>query len=222
MKIQIRLGLIVVPLSLLFASATLSASAFDSTPPVIDSCSITPNKLTDAGGQITTSVHITSVNGLLNDPVGPVYLENNTSRQLGGLVMTLTEGDRKSGTYKQTFTVPANLMPGRYILTIFPLTDVSQNSSSGFYKCPNAYIDYGTSSPTLPTPSASPKASATPSATSTPVISTVDQVTIDSLKAQIASLTTYKALSESYKKINADLTNKIAKICSAKPKPRGC
>lgn len=191
------------------------AVGFDSTPPTVESCSVTPNALPDSGGSITTSVKVSSTNGLSSEPVGPLYLDGDSSRQLGGLVMSLISGDSKSGIYQQTFTVPANLKPGRYYLTIFPLRDVSQNSSN-FYKCPNAYVDYGSFA--KPTPTPTPVKSA---ASSTDELLALRE-RIDLLTAQVQELTDFKTKAQQDKVRLTKLEAQIKRICGVKKKPLGC
>jgi serine protease len=143
-------------LLLLLFSNISPARAFDPTPPVIDSCAVSPNFLPDSGGSISATVHITSVNGLTGTVAAFFALQRDGSRQLsgtGGIVMTQQSGDSHSGIWTLTKSVDPNLMPGRYLLTITPLRDTVQNSTQGFYTCTTGFVDYGTAP--LPTPSSS-------------------------------------------------------------------
>jgi len=199
-------------LAILGSFGTFSAYAFDSTPPTVDSCSVTPSSLPDTGGTITATIHITSLNGVSGLPVAPFYLQGDTTRQLGGLTLQLQSGDIKSGTWTETVNVPGNLMPGKYVMTIFPLSDTAQNSTKSFYACPNAVVQYGTVNTPMPTPSASPISQGAPDYLSQ----------IVALQSQVASLTAEVQKMNSYKLQVLNLTNQLHRICAVKKKPAGC
>jgi outer membrane murein-binding lipoprotein Lpp len=207
-----------------------NAYAFDSTPPKIDSCSVSPNYLPETGGTLTVTVHITSSNGLMGNPVAPLYLEGDTTRQLGGLTLNLASGDTKSGVWVETINVAPNLMPGQYQVTIFPLTDLSQNSTGTFYLCPGAVVSYGqpssqSTNSTNSSGNTSTNGNANSSGNSNSSIDTL-QSEISQLNAQLAGLQTKLSqitsqLQNALQRL-ANANSKIRKICSSKKKVTGC
>jgi hypothetical protein len=188
------------------------ASGFDSTPPSLDSSTISQSQMSDAGGNVTVTLTITSNSGLANQPVIVIDLPSDANRQLAGGVVPLTSGDSKNGVYSQQFQIPASLMPGTYQLVVFPLTDTSQNSTGKFLYT-NSYLTYGNATSTTPTPVPTPTPSSRPSPTASPSSNTSDLITISRLNSSVDQLNLTIA------RLRACLTTAKKIISSKKGKP---
>ncbi len=196
------------------------ASAFDATPPSVESCTISPRVVSDVtGGNIRVTIKVKSSNGLSSNVLSVLNMKNNSSntlRQLGGFIMSRESGDEFSGTWVQDIAVKPGLMPGIYELSIFPLEDKVQNRTS-FLACPGQDVSYGVVAPTpTPTPRATPIASPKPSPLATASLAPNTQ---NESVAVIANLQSQLALLRAQMMA---LDSKLKKICSLKPKPKGC
>lgn len=197
-----------------------SGFAFDSTPPSLVSATTNINTIPEEGGTIILTVVVkTSSYDLDQNPLPVVNVNTRPFSCTGsdGLRMTLQSGDARNGTYKCNIVFTSPLKPGIYPLTIFPLTDKGGNTT-GFLN-PKIDITIGT-----PTPSPTPTPTPSPTPTKNAV---VDQATvIADLNMQIASLKNQVAnLDLQLKKSLATASSSMAKlnkICSSKPKPKGC
>ena len=118
----------------------------------------------------------------------------------------LTSGDMKSGTWTSTFTVLTDRKPDRYYVFFDALWDKGGNSNKMSFKCEEAYVDYG--GYLTPTPTPTPTTKITPP----PAVELGVANEVLKLKSQIA------LLQSQVRKLNG----KLKKICSAKPKPKGC
>jgi hypothetical protein len=200
--------------------------AFDSTPPSLVSASVNTKSVPEEGGTVVLEVSVkTSSYDLVDNPLPVVNVNNKPFSCTGsdGLRMTLISGDRKNGNYRCNIIFTAPLKPGIYPLTIFPLTDKGGNTTN--FINPNINITIG--SPVItPTPTATPIQTITPKPT--PTTSNVnDQLTIISeLKSQINSLnikiSNLEAQLKSRDAAQNTLQKRLQKICSSKPKPKGC
>lgn len=222
-----------------------SAIAFDATPPKVESCTVSPRQISDVtGGNVRVTIKVASTNGLSSNVLSTLNLKNNTSsstRTLGGFIMSRESGDEFSGTWIQDIEVKPGLMPGIYELTIFPLTDKVQNGTF-FLGCPGQDVSYGvvaqTPTPTpslMPTPTPAPTVTVTatpaPAPTVTVTATPVPAPTITVTATPVPAPTVYvtnpadSSLADSVKSLKSQLsllTLKLKKICSAKPKPKGC
>jgi hypothetical protein len=180
------------------------SSAFDSTPPKVESCTISPRQVSDtSGGIIRVTIGIVAKNGLTSNVLSVLNLASgSSSRQLGGFIMRRESGDEYAGTWVQDIDVKPGLMPGVYALSIFPLTDNNQNSTS-FLKCPGQDVSYGVAE-VKPTP--------IPTITQSPPQGSDVVTDVLKLKSEIITL----------KQQLKTLEGKLKKICAAKPKPKGC
>jgi hypothetical protein len=207
-------------LILISAGFKEEAIAFDTTPPKVESCTISPRQISDVdGGNLRVTIKVTSKNGLSSNVLSVLNLKNNTSsatRQLGGFIMTRESGDEFSGTWIQDIAVKPGLMPGIYELSIFPLTDKVQNGTS-FLGCPGQDVAYGVTTPT-PAPTPTPKPTPAPTPTPKPIV-TVTPKQEPNMSSEVLQLKTQVALLQNQLKT---LQAKVTKICSAKPKPKGC
>ena len=190
------------------------AFAFDTTTPTVESCLITPHQVSDAtGGTLRVTIKVVSKNGLTNEVLSVLNMKNSsTLRQLGGFIMRRESGDEFSGTWVQDIAVKPGLMPGIYALSIFPLEDKNQNRTS-FLSCPGQDVFYGVAEPT-PTPTPTPKSTFTSKPPITPAATpeSLDAGEVLQLKSQVALLQTQLKT----------LQIRMKKICSVKPKPKGC
>lgn len=109
-----------------------SVNAYDPTPPSVVSVMVSPNSLPESGGDVTVTVAISSVNGLVGNPVGGLYLQSDKSHNEGFVVMTEISGDSHNGTFQTTVHFTSADKPGRYSLTLFPLQDLDKNTTTGF------------------------------------------------------------------------------------------
>jgi hypothetical protein len=218
-----------IALTLVFSSSIFSqrALSFDTTPPKVESCTISPREISDVlGGTVRVTIKVVSKSGLTSNVLSVLNLKNNTTgstRQLGGFIMNRVSGDEFSGTWVQDIPIRAGLFPGVYELTIFPLTDSVQNGT-GFLSCPGQDVSYGvpvpaatpTSSPSMtPTPSPKPTPAPTVTVTATPLPAPtvyISNPADESLRNQIIVLRTQVS----------QLEKKLKKVCAAKPKPKGC
>ena len=201
----------------------VSAIAFDSTPPKVESCTVSPRLISDvSGGTVRVTIKVVSKNGLSSNVLSVLNLKNNTSsatRQLGGFIMTRESGDEFSGTWIQDIAVKPGLMPGIYELSIFPLTDKLQNGTF-FLGCPGQEVLYGS-----PIPIATPTPSRTPTPSPSPTKDTQSSISQESYNAIIesnAQLKNQLAILQAQLKSLTAVQNKYKKICSAKIKPKGC
>jgi len=211
----VRKSLILGLSTVLLASGS-PANAFDSNPPSVESCTISPRVVSDVtGGIVRVTIKVKSSNGLSSNILSVLNMKNNTSstlRQLGGFIMNRESGDDFSGTWIQDINVKAGLMPGLYELSIFPLEDKVQNRTS-FLSCPGQEVSYGVVEPTPnPAPRASQTPTASPQPTATAKTSSESSAFVTNLKSQLAFLRTQMAT----------LQAKMKKICSVKPRPKGC
>ena len=200
-----------------------SAIAFDSTPPKVESCTVSPRLISDvSGGNVRVTIKVVSKNGLSSNVLSVLNLKNNTSsatRQLGGFIMTRESGDEFSGTWIQDIAVKPGLMPGIYELSIFPLTDKLQNGTF-FLGCPGQEVLYG--SPTIiATPTPTPTRTATPSPTKD-AQSSISQESYNALIESNTQLKNQLAILQAQLKSLIAVQNKFKKICSVKIKPKGC
>ena len=217
---------LVAILGFLGASFAPTAVAFDSTPPNVESCTISPREISDVtGGTVRVSIKVVSKNGLSSSVVSVLSLKNNITndtRQLGGFIMTRESGDEFSGTWVQDISVKPGLMPGIYNLNIFPLTDKVQNGTS-FLSCPGQDVSYGVSLAT-PTPAPTPKPTSTGTPSPTPT-ATASNSAVSNSDAANSLLEKYNKLLSQLNSVQGQLTavnNKLNKICAARPKPKGC
>jgi len=201
----------------------VSAIAFDSTPPKVESCTVSPRLISDvSGGTVRVTIKVVSKNGLSSNVLSVLNLKSNTSsatRQLGGFVMTRQSGDEFLGIYVQDISVKPGLMPGIYELSIFPLTDKLQNGTF-FLGCPGQEVLYGS-----PIPIATPTPSRTPTPSPSPTKDTQSSISQESYNAIIELNTQLKnqiAVLQAQLKSLTAVQNKYKKICSAKIKPKGC
>jgi hypothetical protein len=219
---------IILMSALLSQFGNSSGFAFDTTPPTLVSATTNINAIPEEGGTIVLTVVVkTSSYDLDQNPLPVVNVNNRPFSCTGsdGLRMTLLSGDARNGTYRCNMVFNSPLRPGIYPLTIFPLTDKGGNTT-GFLN-PKIDITIGTPT-TTPTPTPTPTPKPTPTPTPTPTRNAiVDQTAviaelnlqIASLKSQVASLDSQLKKSISTAKSSVA---KLNKICSSKPKPKGC
>lgn len=205
-------SLFILSLFTLSSSLVSGAFAFDTTTPTIESCTIAPRQISDAtGGTLRVTIKVVSKNGLTNDVLSVLNMKNSSDlRQLGGFIMRRESGDEFSGTWIQDIAVKPGLMPGIYALSIFPLEDKNQNRTS-FLSCPGQDVSYGVAEPS-PSPSPKPTLASKPSVTPDVSTGSLDAGEALKLKSQVA------LLQSQLKTLQA----KLKKICSTKPKPKGC
>ena len=130
--------------------------------------------------------------------------------------MTRQSGDEFSGTWIQDIAVKPGLMPGIYELSIFPLTDKLQNGTL-FLGCPGQDVSYGVAAPTpRPTPTPTPVASTTPKISDGEAVALAQNAEFKARLTQLESQ--LKKIQSALLKANTQHT----KICSVKPKPKGC
>ena len=127
------------------------AFAFDSTPPKVISTGINPTVLPDSGGSVNVEVTIQSNSGLSQSPVVLIALADDISRQLAFGSTSLESGNASNGTYTVQFSIPANQMPGKYQVIVYPMHDSAGNSSAGF-DLTTTYLAYGTFAAPQPSP----------------------------------------------------------------------
>jgi hypothetical protein len=208
------------------------ASAFDTTPPVLVSATVSPTSLPESGGAVTVTLVVSSPTyGLANPPV-IVFGLGNLGRQQGAGRMTLISGDAKSGTYGITANFVAPLMPGVYSLTVFPLGDAAQNRTDFLY--PNVTVTVGgtVSTPTpAPVVTISPTSSPTTPTTAGAATQSDLAAQLKTLQDQVAQLTAANVAlvnqveilkNASSLSLAVKLHARLAKICSARPRPKGC
>ena len=184
------------------------AIAFDTTAPKVESCKINIKSIPSTGGEVTVTAQIKSVFELDRTPVIRMF-NNGYERWIADVKFAqLTSGDMKSGTWTSTFSVLTDRKPDRYYVFFDALWDKGGNSNKMSFKCEEAYVDYG--GYVIPTPTPKPTSSSKPVVTSTQGSDDASEVL--QLKTQVASL------QSQLKTLQA----KINKICSGKPKPKGC
>jgi len=195
---------------LTFSNPTANA-AYNPTKPIVTQCSANPTSIPDTGGQLKVTVHVVDPTPISFVVVNVINSSSN-SIAFGGLSLqsgTLTDGD-----WSNTFTVKPNLKPGLYSVMVQNVMDTSDNSLV-FYYCPNLKVNYGNAQEATPTvPPVTPKSTPIPkpSLLDKPIQGSDVVTDISNLKSQIALLQSQLRSMEL----------KIKKICSAKPKPKGC
>lgn len=190
---------------------TDSAEGFDPTPPSLGAVTVTPLALPESGGKVVLTLQATAATYGLDQLPLPTFGIQGYSKNFScsgfpnGLRMSLISGTEKSGTYQCEINFAAPLMPGIYKLTIFPLTDKAGNTTSFIFPSISVAVGVPVVATTPPTPTTTLKPDAdSPSAGS--INSLVElRNQVSRLQLQITSL-------------NA----KLKRICSVKPKPRGC
>ncbi len=164
MKVKLILFSTFLALSQSF-SIMETAYAFDSNPPIVLAVTSSPISLTDSGGSVHVTLTISSTNGLSGSAVVQFWLVSNPARIMGFQTLTLNSGDQYRGTWSGNVVIPSNQLPGKYQLTVFPLHDLSGNSTS--FLGTESYLNYGTVVPVV-VPTASSGASSKPSPSSSP------------------------------------------------------
>jgi hypothetical protein len=225
-------------LAVTITSSSAPALAVDKTPPSLDSCTVTPNSISNiTGGTVTVSLKTTSINGLSGTPA-VMLINNQTSKTISIFNFDQpASGNLKDTTWVQTVNIKPNLEPGVYQLNIYPLHDVFQNYNRAV-DCVGQFVAYG-----VPIPSPTPTVSLTPTPTPTRSPSYDDlkyQINIltndrDMYKSQLADLKSYysKVLSDLNSRLNAASSQNMklascvfklkSSISSKKPKiPTGC
>ena len=182
------------------------AIAFDTTAPKVESCKINVKSIPSTGGEVTVTAQIKSAFELDRTPVIRMF-NNGYERWIADVKFAeLTSGDMKSGTWTSTFSVLTDRKPDRYFVFFDALWDKGGNSNKMSFRCEEAYVDYGGYVMPTPTPTPTQKTSPPPSNESG-VNSEVLKLKslVDVLQGQVKTLQI-----------------KMKKICSAKPKPKGC
>lgn len=207
-----------------------SIAAYNPTLPVVSSCTASPATIPDAGGSLKITLHVI-------DPTPVNLVVVNVMNIDGGNIafgqLTLTSGSTTDGDWSSTFSVAPNLKPGIYSVVAQDVLDTSQNQVT-FYSSPNCQVAYGTfSDPSTALPSATP--------TTMPTNNTLDLVNqigilrsqlsdakneINSLNRQLSTLnrvlSRYQTQIAAANSANMNPIAKLKKICSFKPKPKGC
>jgi hypothetical protein len=200
-------------LAVIFSFPLTTSNAFDSTPPSLGTVTVSQTSLPETGGTVVVTAQITATAYGLDQAPLFVFQQDGYSKNFSctrpiGLRMTLVAGDEKSGSYRCETDFAAPLKPGVYKLMFFPLTDKGGNSTGGFINT-NFSVAIGVPAVAAkPTPK--PTISSKPEVTSTQ--GSADAGELLSLKTQVA------ALQSQLKTLQA----KLNKICSGKPKPKGC
>jgi hypothetical protein len=140
---------------------------------------------------------------------------NSSGNSIAFGSLSLQSGTATDGDWSKTFTVKPDLKPDLYSVVAQNVMDTSNNDLL-FYTCPNLKINYGNFAIQIappaqnvtprPTPTPRPTALAKPTQGS----DTVEEVL--NLKSQVALLQSQLRTIEA----------KMRKVCSAKPKPKGC
>ena len=199
-------------LALIFLGAGYKdkAIAFDTTPPKVESCEINVKSIPSTGGEVTVTAKIKSVFDLDRTPVIRMF-NNGYERWIADVKSAqLASGDMKSGTWTSTFSVLTDRKPDRYYVFFDALWDKGGNSNKMSFKCEDAYVDYGGYLAPSPTPTPTP----------TPTLKTMPpQSTESGVNSEVFKLRSQLALLQTELKT---LQFKMKKICSAKPKPKGC
>jgi hypothetical protein len=228
--------------------AAPSAGAFDPTPPVLVSATVSPTTLPESGGPVIVTIVVSSpAYGLARPPAIMFRLNTNLSRVISFLpnddlgrvqnfvVTTLVSGDAKSGTYRATANFAAPIMPGVYGLTILELEDAAQNRRDLIQTSATVTVIAVAAPTPTPTPSATASPTSTPSMTLSPTTAATSQIDLAeqllALQDQVARLTAANAAlanqvtilkNASSLSLAVKLQAKLAKICAVRPKPKGC
>lgn len=211
---QNRLIALIIISSLLAINPFVS-NAFDSTPPSLGTVTVSQSSLPETGGTVVVTAQITATAyGLEFAPLF-VFQQDGYSKTFSCDKsslnrMTLVAGDEKNGSYRCETEFATPLKPGVYKLMFFPLTDKGGNKSDGFIYT-NFSVAVGVRAvAAIPTPTPKATISSKPTVTSTQ--GSADAGELLSLKTQVA------LLQSQLKKLQV----KLNKICSGKPKPKGC
>ncbi len=219
MKKLALMGLVVI-----YSLTLTSSNAFDSTPPSLGTVTVSQSSLPETGGTVVVTAQITATAYGLDQAPLFVFQQDGYSKNFSctrpiGLRMTLVAGDEKSGSYRCETDLTAPLKPGVYKLMFFPLTDKGGNSSGGFIST-NFSVAVGV-------PAVAAKPTSTPTPKPTPSVSKVvqpaiNQESIDVLLESNAQLRSQVTSLQAQVKALIAIQSKYNKICSTKPKPKGC
>lgn len=193
------------------------SNAFDSTLPSLGTVTVSQSSLSETGGTVVVTAQITATAyGLEQAPLF-VFQQDGYSKNFSctrpiAMRMALVAGDEKNGSYRCETDFATPLKPGVYKLMFFPLTDKGGNSSGGFIST-NFAVAVGVPAVAVkPTPTLTPKPTISSKPIDTSTQGSADAGDLLSLKTQVS------LLQSQLKKVQV----KLNKICSAKPKPKGC
>ena len=194
-----------------------ASAAYNPTLPTVTECQASTNEIPDHGGPLTVTLHIVDPTPV-NIVVVNVMDQSANSIAFGALV--LSSGLATDGYWSKTLSVAPDLRPEIYNVVAQNVSDTSSNSIT-FYFCPNLAINYGNAAVTpLPTPT--PKASAIATLIPTPLVTPTSITEPDALSALMAKYNQLLNQLNSVQRQMKALNTKLNKICSAKPKPKGC
>lgn len=203
-----------------FLANAIPANAFDSTPPSLGTVTVSQSSLPETGGTVVVTVQVNAAAYGLDQAPLFVFQQDGYSKNFSctrpmGLRMALMSGDEKNGTYRCETDFAAPLKPGLYKLMFFPLTDKGGNNSGGFINT-SFSVSVGVPAP-LSTASSTPTTSPTK-----PPQATVTQEAYDAIVSKNSELVSQIASLQAKMTSLIAIQNKFTKICSSKPKPKGC
>ena len=105
----------------------------DTTAPVLASSSVTPGRVAATGGRVEVELRITDdVSGLRESgfPVVVTFSKRTGNGSFGFTSLGRASGDAYDGTYRASIQVPSGTPSGDYRLSVYPLEDQAQNSTS--------------------------------------------------------------------------------------------
>jgi hypothetical protein len=112
---------------------SLPSFAFDTSPPQLESFTITPSTVDVTGSSqtVTVELHITDATGLVGSPT--ITLDSqDTTQQAGFGNVPRTSGSATDGIYSKDVTLPQGAAPGTWDAQVFPLKDFFGNSNGQF------------------------------------------------------------------------------------------
>lgn len=109
----------------------------DTSPPVLESAIVTPNRVSSLGGTVTVELRITDDRSGRADPSGALdanpavaLKQRNGSNSIGFTRnVTRVSGDEYDGIYRATITIPSGTPAGWWDLQIYPIRDRADNST---------------------------------------------------------------------------------------------
>src|SRR3712207_692148 len=111
-------------------SHSIPSFAFDTSPPQLESFTITPSTVdvTNSAQTVTVELHITDQTGLVGMP--SIILDSeDTTQHAGSGGVPRTSGSASDGIYSKEVTLPQGAAPGTWNLQIYPMKDFFGNSN---------------------------------------------------------------------------------------------
>jgi hypothetical protein len=145
---------------------TVTSGAADTTPPVLQSLSVSPTSVDVSASAQTVTVTLRVTDDSSGAQLPSVDADSTSTSQHSGFGQTmLVSGTPQDGVYQSTITLAKNAAPGQWQVVLFPLRDNAGNSQPNFPDLSGYPSTFTVTSGTVASPSPILTASPTPSPT---------------------------------------------------------